>query len=95
MSEIFESLMIISFGISWPISIGKSFKSKTTKGKSILFIMFILCGYGFGITSKLLASNISYVLVFYILNFVMVSIDACLFIKNSKLDRKLSDTKTF
>lgn len=88
MSELFEALMIISFGISWPIAIGKSLKSKTAKGKSILFIMFILCGYAFGISSKLLSGKISYVFVFYIINFVMVAIDACLFVRNSKLDKK-------
>lgn len=86
MSELFESLMVISFGISWPISIRKSFTSRTTKGKSLLFMLFILFGYASGITSKLLKDNLTYVFVFYVLNFVMVAIDLCLYYRNSKLD---------
>jgi hypothetical protein len=29
-----------------------------------------------------------YVLIFYIINFIMVSIDLCLYIRNYKLDKK-------
>ncbi|MEI6579912.1 MAG: hypothetical protein WCN92_10695 [Eubacteriales bacterium] len=86
MSELFESFMIISFGISWPISIAKSYTSRTTKGKSLMFMLFILFGYACGITSKLLKGNLTYVFVFYVLNFVMVAIDLCLYYRNSKID---------
>ena len=85
MSEIFEAFMVISFGISWPLSIYKSYKSRTTKGKSLLFMLFVLFGYGCGITSKLLAENLTYVFIFYVLNFVMVSIDLCLYYRNSRI----------
>ena len=37
MAEALESLMLILFGISWPFSIAKSYKSRTNKGKSIVF----------------------------------------------------------
>ena len=37
MSEVFEILMIVSFGISWPINVMKSIRTKSTKGKSIFF----------------------------------------------------------
>jgi len=86
MSQLFEAFMVICFGISWPLSIMKSYKSRTAKGKSIYFILFILLGYGFGITSKLLSTHITYVFVFYVLNFIMVFIDVCLYIRNTKLD---------
>jgi len=87
MSQLFEAFMVICFGISWPLSIMKSYKSRTTKGKSIFFILFILAGYGFGIVSKLLGTHITYVFVFYVLNFIMVFIDVCLYVRNSKLDK--------
>lgn len=86
MSELFEAFMIISFGISWPVSISKSIRSRTAKGKSVIFMLFVLFGYACGITSKLLKGNLTYVFVFYVLNFVMVAIDLCLFYRNSKLD---------
>lgn len=86
MSELFEALMVISFGISWPISIVKSFKSRTSKGKSPVFLCFILIGYGFGIISKLVSGNITYVLFFYVLNLIMVSVDTILYFRNAKID---------
>ena len=78
MGEVFEMLMVLSFGLSWPISIVKTLKSKTAKGKSPVFIGLIVFGYICGITSKLLSKNITYVFAFYCLNLVMTSFDLCL-----------------
>ena len=50
--SIFEALMIICFGISWPMSLYKSYKSRSTKGKSLLFECFILTGYICGLIGK-------------------------------------------
>lgn len=85
MSQLLETFMIISFGISWPMSIAKSYKSRTNKGKSIVFLIFILFGYACGILSKLLADKITYVFIFYLLNFIMVTIDLCLYFRNKKI----------
>ena len=79
--------MVIGFGISWPLSIYKSFKSKTAKGKSLLFMCFILFGYECGIAAKLTAGNITYVFVFYVINFVMVFTDILLYFRNRKYDK--------
>ncbi len=87
MAQLMEAAMVVCFGISWPVSIHKSYTSRTSKGKSIFFIYFILIGYLIGIASKFMADNLNYVLVFYILNFIMVFIDLCLFFRNKKLDR--------
>ena len=65
MSQFFEALMVICFGISWPMNIIKSLKTRTAKGKSLLFLLFILVGYVFGISAKLISGNISYVFFFY------------------------------
>lgn len=75
MAEILEAIMVISFGISWPISILKTLKSKTAAGKSPLFITFIVFGYVCGIISKIISNNITYVFFFYCLNLVMTSFD--------------------
>ncbi len=94
MSEILEIVMIVSFGASWPMNVLKSYRSRTTKGKSLMFLCLILFGYIAGIISKLTNeaymadfSSKWYVLCFYILNFLMVSIDLCLYIRNYKLDK--------
>ncbi|UOO38192.1 hypothetical protein IZU99_02740 [Oscillospiraceae bacterium CM] len=87
MSQLFEAFMVICFGVSWPISIAKSLKSKTAKGKSIYFMFLVLIGYVFGIVSKLEAGTVTYVLIFYILNLIMVGIDIGIYFRNSKLDK--------
>ena len=86
MSEIFEAGMLISFGVSWPVSIYKSVKSRTAKGKSLIFLFCVFIGYICGITSKLTAERITYVLIFYCTNLVMVGIDIVLSLRNRRLD---------
>ena len=95
MSEILEIIMIVSFGASWPLNVMKSYKARTAKGKSVSFLCLILFGYVAGICSKFtneayMANFASkwYVLFFYFLNFVMVSLDLILYFRNKKLDKQ-------
>lgn len=89
LAEIFEIIMIVAFGISWPLNVIKSYKSRTTKGKSLWFLILIFVGYLFGIAGKLLLPGFKwYVLFFYILNTVMVGLDLILYARNYRLDRK-------
>lgn len=88
MSQFLEAVMVVLFGISWPLNIMKSLKSRTAKGKSLPFLIFIWVGYIAGIASKLVSGNITYVFVFYVLNLVMVSIDFCLYFRNVRLDKE-------
>ena len=94
-AEFLEITMIVSFGASWPLNVMKSWKSRTTKGKSLPFLCLIFFGYIAGIISKFvnvdyMASFASkwYVLIFYILNLVMVGIDLVLYARNYKLDKE-------
>jgi len=94
--NIFESIMLICFGFAWPISIYKSLVSKKTAGKSLLFLVVLQIGYVAGILFKLteywgnLKTNpnetISINLYLYILNFVMITIDELLFLRNRKIE---------
>ncbi len=94
MSEMFEVLMVVCFGISWPTSILKSYKSRTTKGKSILFLSFVFVGYICGVISKLTMGNITYVVIFYILNLCMVFTDILFYIRNKRIDKEVALTST-
>ena len=70
--ELMEVCMIIAFGFSWPMNVIKSYKVRTTKGKSLAFLLLIFGGYICGITGKLLAPSCKwYVLFFYFLNFII------------------------
>ena len=87
MSQFLEAVMVVCFGISWPMNIVRSLRSRTAKGKSLLFLVFILLGYVAGIASKLISGNITYVFFFYVLNLLMVSFDTVLYFRNRRLDR--------
>ena len=86
MAEIFETLMLVCFGLSWPISVVKSYKACTAQGKSLMFELAIHIGYICGICSKFMAGNINYVLVLYIINLAMVSADILLYVRNKRYD---------
>ena len=55
MANFFETLMIVCFGVSWPASIAKSYRARTTQGKSLLFLCLLALGYICGITAKLIS----------------------------------------
>ena len=89
-----EVIMIVSFGASWPLNLLKSYKARTTKGKSLAFLLLIFFGYIAGITSKLINETYMasigqkwYVLFFYALNFTMVGADILMYIRNRRLDK--------
>ena len=84
MKEICEVIMLGCFGLSWPISVWKSFHSHSTQGKSPLFIVAIIIGYIAGILGKLVSGQINYVLLLYCFNLVMVSIDLGLYFRNKR-----------
>lgn len=93
--DVFEAITIFCFGLSWPISIAKSYKSRTAKGKSVFFEIFLLIGYAFGIARKAIqfttgASGWVFILgsIFYVLNFIEISIDIALYFRNTKLDKE-------
>ncbi|MBE5969344.1 MAG: hypothetical protein E7242_03845 [Lachnospiraceae bacterium] len=95
MLNLFEALMIIAFAISWPVSIYKSYTSRTAKGKSLFFEVFIWFGYVFGIIRKIL--QIIYenefgglfwlAFVVYIITITLVTTDILLYFRNTKLDK--------
>ena len=89
-AELLEIVMVVSFGASWPMNVMKSWKARTTKGKSLGFLCLIFFGYIAGICSKLIVFNPAkwYVLFFYVLNLVMVGTDLCLYYRNYLLDKK-------
>jgi len=87
--QIFEFIMLACFGLSWPISVYKSIKSKSTQGKSIVFIIAIIIGYISGIIGKIVNHQLTYVLIIYCFNLIVVSVDLVLFFINRKNEKKI------
>ena len=88
MKEFLEALMMIAFGLSWPFNIIKSYKARTTKGKSLLFLFMIEIGYICGVVAKIIGHDITYVVFLYIINFLMIFADLCLYVRNHKLEKQ-------
>lgn len=87
MAEILESVMLICFGLSWPINVWKNIKSKTAKNMSLKFILLIIVGYIAGIVAKLSKGAVNYVLVVYILNLAIVSVNVVVYFVNKRYDQ--------
>lgn len=98
LASILETLMIITFGASWPINLSKAWRARSTKGISIAFYTLIFTGYIFGIVSKciLIAQNAPapwyetvrwYVLFFYVLNLLMVGGCIVIYFRNRRIEQ--------
>ncbi len=88
MGSIFESIMLICFGLSWPLNVIKAYRARTARGTSLPFILLIITGYIAGITAKLVAGQVNYVLIVYLLNLAIVSVNVLVYFRNVSLDRK-------
>ena len=88
MGSILETLMLVCFGFSWPLNVMKAFKARTAKGTSLPFILLIVAGYIAGITAKLITNQINYVLIAYIVNLAIVSLNIVIYFRNVSLDKK-------
>ena len=97
-ATILEVVMIVSFGASWPFNVMKSYKARTTKGKSLTFLCLIFFGYIAGVAMKAIKIGINnytgfhafinwLALAVYILNLLMVGTDLALYFRNKKLDK--------
>lgn len=88
MGSIFETIMLVCFGFSWPMNLIKAYNAKTAKGTSLPFILLIITGYIAGISAKIVVGQINYVLVAYLLNLAIVLMNLAVYFRNSTLDKK-------
>ncbi len=86
--HLFEALMLVCFGFSWPLNVIKAYKARTAKGTSLAFIFLIITGYIAGITAKFINHQFNYVLVVYFLNLAIVMVNVFVYIRNKGLDKK-------
>ena len=88
MGSLFETLMLVCFGLSWPINMMKAYKARTAKGTSLPFLLLIITGYLGGIAAKIISGNINYVLVVYLINLAIVLLNLAVYFRNVSRDRK-------
>ena len=83
--SLYEAVMLLCFGAAWPFSIAKSWRARSSAGKSALFLAIILTGYAAGILNKVTqGQHRDPVLALYVLNALMVGIDLALFFRNRR-----------
>lgn len=87
MSSIFETIMLICFGLSWPINVIKACKARTAKSTSLPFILLIFTGYIAGISAKVVSGQINYVFVVYLINLAVVLLNIVVYFRNVALDK--------
>ncbi len=93
-AKILEATMLIMFGISWPFNLMKSIRTRSTKGKSLLFLILIDIGYVAGITSKFFSTTFVWstdwwVFAIYVINFLFVSADLTMYFINKSQENKM------
>lgn len=88
MAEIFEAVMLICFGLSWPVSLIKNIRLKSAKTMNLYFTLLIIAGYIAGIIAKCILGQTTYVLFIYLLNLAVVSCNVVVYFINRSYDRK-------
>jgi len=89
--KIFEALMLLCFGSSWPFAVSKTIKTRSVKGKSLLFLFLIFIGYVSGVVYKV-TSNFDHVIWIYCLNGTLVFVEILLFFRYQRPKSSASNT---
>lgn len=87
-AQILEAVMLLCFGLSWPINAYKNFKAQTAAGTSWQFILLITLGYFAGIAAKIVGDAINWVLIVYLFNLVCIAANWVVYYRNRMLDKQ-------
>ena len=88
MSAVLEAVMLVCFGLSWPINAAKAWKSRTAAGTSWEFLALITFGYIAGIAAKFVGGTVNWVLVVYFINLAALAANWTIYARNKSLDQK-------
>ena len=78
--QVLEAGMLICFGVSWPVDILKTLRTRRTEGKSLLFMSLVLTGYVLGFGAKMSRAAWAnempeWISVLYVFNAVTITVD--------------------
>ncbi len=90
MASFLEALMLLSFGLSWPINAMNAWKARTARGTSPAFLALITFGYVAGIAAKFVGHNVNWVLGVYLFNLVALVINDLIYVRNCRLDARMA-----
>ncbi len=87
MGLLLETVMLICFGVSWPINLIKAYRSHTAKSTSVFFLCLIIIGYVAGISAKIITGQINYVFAIYWIDLALVLANLAIYFRNRAQDR--------
>ncbi len=73
--------MLVSFGVSWPFAIIRTWRSKRVDGKSPHFMFIVIFGYLCGIGAHVAEGTKLWLCAVYLLDIALVSTDLALYFK--------------
>ena len=88
MAAVLEAIMLVCFGLSWPINAMKAWKARTAAGTSWMFLALITLGYVSGIAAKFAGGTVNWVLAVYLFNLFALIAHWVVYARNKQLDRK-------
>ena len=88
MSAILEAVMLVCFGLSWPINAIKAWKAETAVSTSWMFLALITFGYIAGIAAKFAGGTVNWVLAVYLINLAALIVNWAVFFRNRMLDKR-------
>lgn len=78
--SVFEAIMLICFGASWPAAVYKTYTTKNVESKSLLFMSLIILGYLAGMAHKYF-NSFDFVFWLYVANLALVLCDLVLYFR--------------
>ncbi|MDO4400631.1 MAG: hypothetical protein Q4D27_06770 [Coriobacteriia bacterium] len=90
MSAVLEAIMLVCFGLSWPINAVKAWKAGTAAGTSWMFLALITLGYVAGIAAKFVGGTVNWVLAVYFINLAALIVNWIVFARNRARDARYS-----
>ncbi|HUT57801.1 MAG TPA: hypothetical protein VNA25_08100 [Phycisphaerae bacterium] len=86
--QFLESVMLILFGLSWPLAVYRTWKAKRVEAKSVGFTVLVFIGYFFGLAAKFVRAesiaDVEWVFVLYVINGILVGLDLLLILHYRK-----------
>jgi hypothetical protein len=90
MGPLLEALMLVCFGVSWPVNAVQAWRARTAVGTSPAFLALITLGYVSGIAAKFAGGTVNWVLAVYLFNLFALVANWVVYFRNKQLDRRAS-----
>lgn len=88
LAGLLELAMLVSFGLSWPFAILRTYRAKRVDGKSPQFMFIVIFGYCCGIAAHLVDGTDLWLCFVYLADILLVATDLALYFVYSRRNRK-------